>query len=123
MIQRNPSAVLQGYKLDSAALIDLRELQYQWFDHVFKGSATPPLLTDRINYEVMGANEWRHAASLAAMSGDSLRFYLDPTASREGRRLMRHKPANEVFALQAVTLPIAPDAGWMPSAELIPRLL
>jgi predicted acyl esterase len=85
VIQRNPAAVLQGYRVDPAALIDVRELQYQWFDHVFKGSATPPLLTDRINYEVMGANEWRHAASLAAMAGDSLRFYLDPTVSRDGR--------------------------------------
>ena len=117
--QRNPSAVLQGYKVDSAALIDVRELQYQWFDHVFKGRATPPLLADRINYEVMGANEWRHAASLAAMSGDSLRFYLDPTASREGRRLMRHKPAKQVFALQTVNLADRADAGWMPPAELM----
>ncbi len=123
VIQRNPSAVLQGYKVDSAALIDVRELQYQWFDHVFKGSATPPLLMDRINYEVMGANEWRHAASLAAMSGDSLRFYLDPTASREGRRLMRHKPAKEVFALQAVNFADRTDAGWMPPAELNPKAL
>jgi putative CocE/NonD family hydrolase len=123
VIQHNPSAVLQGYKVDSAALIDVRELQYQWFDHVFKGSATPPLLTDRINYEVMGANEWRHAASLAAMSGDSLRFYLDPTASREGRRLMRHKPAKEVFALQAVNFADRTDAAWIPPAELNPKAL
>jgi hypothetical protein len=123
VIQRNPSAVLQGYKVDSAALIDVRELQYQWFDHVFKGSATPPLLTDRINYEVMGANEWRHAASLAAMAGDSIKFYLDPTVSREGRRLMRRKPAKEVFALQTVNFADRTDAAWMPPAELISKAL
>jgi uncharacterized protein len=120
-IQRNPSAVLQGYKVDSAALIDVRELQYQWFDHVFKGSAAPSLLTDRINYEVMGANEWRHAASLAAMAGDSLRFYLDPSVSREGRRLTRHKPAKVAFALQTLNLADRTDAGWMPPTELITK--
>jgi uncharacterized protein len=123
VIQRNPSAVLQGYKVDSAALIDVRELQYQWFDHVFKGSATPPLLADRINYEVTGANEWRHAASLAAMAGDSLRLYLDPTASREGRRLMRRKPLKEVFALQTVNFADRGDADWMPPAELMSNAL
>jgi uncharacterized protein len=123
VIRRNPAAVLQGYKVDSAALIDVRELQYRWFDHVFKGNATPLLLTDRINYEVMGANEWRHAASLAAMTQDSLRLYLDPTASREGRRLMRHKPAKAVFALQTVNFADRTDAGWMPPAELMSNAL
>jgi putative CocE/NonD family hydrolase len=120
-IQRNPSAVMQGYRVDSAALIDVHELQYQWFDHVFKGSASPSLLTDRINYEVMGANEWRHAASLAAMTGDSLRFYLDSTPSREGRHLMRRKPAKVAFAAQTVNLADRTDAGWMPPAELITK--
>ena len=73
--------MLHGYEVDSAALVDLHELRYQWFDHVFKGGAMPPLLKDRVNYEVMGANEWRHAASLEAMAGGSLKFYLDAAAS------------------------------------------
>jgi predicted acyl esterase len=34
---------------------------------------------DRVNYEVMGANVWRHAPSIAAMSNGRLRFYLNPT--------------------------------------------
>ncbi|MEO8879579.1 MAG: CocE/NonD family hydrolase [Gemmatimonadaceae bacterium] len=68
--------VLDGYMLDSAAHIDLGELRYQWFDYVFKKKAKPALLKDRINYEVMGANLWRHAPSLAAMSPDSARYYL-----------------------------------------------
>ena len=61
--------VLHGFAVDPAALVDLHELRYQWLDHIFKGSAKPPLLKNRINYEVMGANEWRHAASLEAMAG------------------------------------------------------
>ena len=68
-------------------VIDLRELRYQWFDHILKGGARAALLKDRVNYEVMGANEWRHAPSLEAMAGGSLRFYLDASASGERHRL------------------------------------
>jgi uncharacterized protein len=117
VMQRGPVAVLHGYQIDSVALIDLHELQYQWFDHIFKGAATPTLLADRVNYQVMGANEWRHAASLDAMSGDSLRFYLD--ASGERRRLVRRKPAKAAFLLQSVRFADRSDAGWMPPTELV----
>jgi putative CocE/NonD family hydrolase len=123
VMQRNPSAVLQGYKVDPAALVDVHELQYQWFDHVFKGSATPPLLTTQVNYEVMGANEWRHGSSLAALSGESLKLYLDTAVSGEGRRLTRRKPTKVAFALQTVNLADRTDAGWMPPAELISKVL
>ena len=119
VMKRGPSALLHGYQVDSAALVDLHDLQYQWFDHVLKGGATPPLLTDRINYQVMGANEWRHARSLEAMAGGSLRFYLDATASGEGRRLTRHKSSKAAFILQRVNLADRTDAGWMPPADLV----
>jgi len=112
-------AMLHGYELDSAALVDVHELQYQWFDHVLKSAATPPLLSDRINYEVMGANEWRHAPSLDAMAGSSLRFYLDATASGERRRLMRHKSSKAAFVLQQVNFADRTDAGWMPPTALV----
>ena len=72
----NPLTVLQGYETDPVAQIDLGELRYQWFDYVFKGGAKPPILKDKVNYEVMGANEWQHAPSLAAMGNQTLRFHL-----------------------------------------------
>jgi putative CocE/NonD family hydrolase len=77
--QRGVQSLLRGYQVDPVALIDLRELRYQWFDHVLKGAPVPALLQDRVNYEVMGANEWGHAASLEAMGHGAIRFYLDPT--------------------------------------------
>jgi putative CocE/NonD family hydrolase len=119
MMQHGAVAVLHGYQVDSAALIDLRELQYQWFDHVFKGGATPPALKDRINYEVMGANEWRHAPSLEAMAGDSLKFYLDATASGERRRLTKRKSTKSAFVSQTVNFANRTDFGWMPPTDLI----
>ncbi|HKN57987.1 MAG TPA: CocE/NonD family hydrolase, partial [Gemmatimonadaceae bacterium] len=65
-----------GYRIDPVALTDFGELRYQWFDYIFKGAPKPALLKDKINYEVMGANEWKHAPSIAAMSNQALRYYL-----------------------------------------------
>lgn len=70
---------LRGYSVDQAALVDLRELRYQWFDHVLKGAAVPALLQGRVNYQVMGANEWRHATSIDAMGNGLMKWYLKGT--------------------------------------------
>ena len=66
---------IAGYKLDAAAKIDLTDLRYRWFDYTLKGGAKPAMLADKINYEVTGANVWKHAPSLAAMASDSARYY------------------------------------------------
>ncbi|HEX6368892.1 MAG TPA: CocE/NonD family hydrolase, partial [Longimicrobium sp.] len=70
-----------GYTIDPAARIDIvASLRYQWFDHVLRGRAGPALLQDRVNYQLMGADTWRHAPSLAAVANDRLRLYLHPGA-------------------------------------------
>jgi putative CocE/NonD family hydrolase len=119
VMQRGPLAVLQGYHVDSAALVDFRELRYQWFDHVFKDSKMPSLLQSQLNYEVMGANEWHHAPSLEAMAKGSLKFYLDATASGDGYRLTQHRNSKAAFVPQTVNLADRSDAGWTPSLDLI----
>jgi putative CocE/NonD family hydrolase len=119
VMQRGPLSLLQGYQVDSAALVDLHELRYQWFDHVLKGGATPSLLTDRVNYEVMGANEWHHAPSLEATAKTSLRFYLNPAPSGEGHRLTQLKSSNTAYVRQTVNLVDRKDAAWTPSPILI----
>jgi putative CocE/NonD family hydrolase len=119
VMQKGPLAKLQGYQVDSAALVDLRELRYQWFDHVFKGGAMPSLLKNRVNYELMGANEWRHAPSLDAMAKGSLKFYLDSTVSGDGHRLTQRRNSKAAFILQTVNLADRKDAAWTPSTDLI----
>jgi predicted acyl esterase len=70
---------LGGYEIDSVARIDIvAELRYRWFDWVLKGGPRPRLLEDRVNYQVMGANVWKHAPSIKAMSDSSLRVPLGP---------------------------------------------
>jgi putative CocE/NonD family hydrolase len=123
LMEQGPSATLQGYPVDSAARADLRQLRYQWFDHVLKGAAAPSLLKDRVNYEVMGANEWRHAPSLDPMAGQSLRFYLDAGASEEIHLLAQRRNAKSAFVQQIVSLADRTDAGRVPPTEFLSKTL
>jgi len=119
VMQRGPLAMLQGYQVDSTALVDLRELRYQWFDHVLKGGALPSLIANRVNYEVMGANEWRHAASIDAMAKGSLRYYLDAASSGSAHRLTLHKNPTAASVRLSVNFVDRKDAAWVPSPILI----
>ena len=118
-----PSAVMKGYALDPAALIDLRELRYQWFDHVLKGGAKPGVLKDRVNYQLTGANEWRHAPSLKAMANGSLKFYLDAEDSKDRYRLATSKPSDSTFVLQTVKLTDRSDVKGPPQADILSKNL
>ncbi len=78
---------LAGLQLDPVAKVDLTELRYQWFDHVLKGAVRPPLLADRVNYQVTGANTWKHAPSVSGMANSALRLHLSPARSGSAHRL------------------------------------
>jgi uncharacterized protein len=117
------SPMLRDYEVDPAARIDLRELRYQWLDHVFKDAAMPAQLADRVNYEVMGANEWRHAPTLDAMAVGFERLYLDAAAAGEGHRLARRKSQKLAAVAQTVPFKDRRDAAWLPPTDLISRSL
>jgi uncharacterized protein len=68
--QRHPQDVGGGCAIDPVARIDIEELRYQWFDYVLKSRPKPALLADKVNYEVMGADEWKHAPTIAEMSDE-----------------------------------------------------
>ncbi len=126
MMQLGPAENLHGYQPDSAARVDLRELRFQWFDHVFKGSQVPALLAGSVNYEVMGANEWRHVASLDAMADASVRYYLEGTAGTNHRLTLHkkaHDKAHDAFVQQTVSFTDRSDAAWTPSTDFISRSL
>jgi putative CocE/NonD family hydrolase len=77
--QFRPSRRLGGYIIDSVANIPINDIVFQWFDHALKDGPLPPILQDRVNFEVMGANTWRHVGSLEQMHNDSLQFFLGNT--------------------------------------------
>lgn len=105
---------LMGYELDPVALLDMGELRYQWFDYVFKGGPKPALLKDRVNYQVMGGNVWRHAPSLAAMGGRKLRFHLSAARTGDAYRLSEGRAEGEDFIPQTVDFADRSDADRVP---------
>jgi len=83
---------IRGYAIDPAAQFDTDELVFQWFDYVMRGGHKPAILQDRVNYEVMGANAWKHAPSIGRMSNRMLKLYLTNTKSTDDFRLTAQKP-------------------------------
>jgi len=69
----------KGYKIDSVANIDLEDLSYKWFDYILKGQKKPEFLKDKVNYQVMGYNQWKSAPSIDKISNSTLRLYLNKT--------------------------------------------
>lgn len=94
--QRRPAKNLMGYNIDSVANISMEKLAYDWLDYILKGKTKPEILKDKVNYQVMGTNEWKHAASLQQINNDSLTFYLDQKA------LTNVKPIKRGFEKQVV---------------------
>ena len=103
-LQSFKSPVLMGYEIDPVAQIDSIELTYQWFDYVMRGAPKPALIKDRINYQLMGANIWKHAPSIDAMSTKELTLYLSAVKEGERYRLSSSKPAKAAFIPQSVDL-------------------
>lgn len=75
--QRKPAKNLMGYEIDSIANVSMMELAYDWLDFILKGKPKPELLKGKVNYQVMGTNEWRNSSSLQGINNDTLTFYLD----------------------------------------------
>ncbi len=110
-MQTGVPPVVQGYPLDPSARIDLQGLRLDWFDHVFKGAPKPALLADRVNWQVMGADAWRHAHTLEAMAPRTQRLYLVPGASGASHALSAQAQPQAV-SVQRVDFADRSDADW-----------
>ena len=81
-------------------MVNMRDLAFAWLDYILKGKAKPELLKDRVNYQVMGANEWKHVSSLDKMNNDTLIFYLNTLKLKDNYLLSKNKPKADDFVLQ-----------------------
>jgi putative CocE/NonD family hydrolase len=102
--QRGGVPVLRGYTVDSVALINTPEITFAWLDHVLKNGPMPALVKDRINYQVMGSNQWRHAPSLQQMHNRMRTLYLSKHKHNGYCTLVTRKPAHREFITQQVDL-------------------
>ena len=96
--------VARGYAIDSVAQFDTNALTFQWLDYVMRRGPKPALLKDKINYQVMGANIWRHAPTLRSMSHEALTFYITPDKAGPYYAMSRTKRAARAFVDQTVDL-------------------
>ncbi len=94
--QRRPVKNLMGYQIDPVADVSMLELAYQWLDFILKGKPKPELLQDKMNYQVMGTNEWKHSPNFENINNDTLIFYLSK------KTLTHIKPEKEFFESQTV---------------------
>ncbi len=96
--------MLREYEVDPVALINTREITFEWLDFVLKNGQKPAILQDKINYEVMGGNVWKHTPSIEKMSNKVLRFYLTNTKHGKEYGLTEKKPGKFESITQEVDL-------------------
>jgi putative CocE/NonD family hydrolase len=73
---RTPNKEFGGLKFGEACLLDMNKLHKEWYDWTLKGGPKPEFLKKRVAYYLMGAEEWKYADSLEAISDATLRLYL-----------------------------------------------
>lgn len=95
---RTPQAEFGGMKFGEASLVDLPKLHLDWYAWTMQGGPKPAFLQKRVAYYVTGADVWRYADTLEAVTAESRVLYLDSTGV-----------ANDVYA--SGRLQPAPGAG------------
>jgi putative CocE/NonD family hydrolase len=74
---RTPMADVGGLHFGPDSLIDLPAVHVQWYNWTMAGGPRPDFLKDQVAYYVMGADRWRYAPSLEAVTAESKPFFLD----------------------------------------------
>jgi uncharacterized protein len=78
---RSPKTEMGGLKFAPGSALDLNKLHNDWYDWTMKSGAKPEFLKKRVAYYVMGAEEWKYADSLEAISNGTLKLYLSSNGS------------------------------------------
>jgi uncharacterized protein len=80
---RSPKSDVGGLKFGEASVLDLNKLHTEWHDWVMKGGPKPAFLKKRVAYYLVGAEEWKYADSLSAISNSKRVLFLasDGTAN------------------------------------------
>lgn len=117
-VRRGAPSSVRGLAVDTVARVDPITARYEWFDYALRGAKRPALLSANVNYELAGANEWRHEASLDAPESKSVRFYLGTAKAGAPHALVTQKPSAPLSLTDTVDLRNRSDAGWRPAREL-----
>jgi hypothetical protein len=136
-IDTGPMPDLRGLPIDAVAQMDLDDLRYQWFDHIFRRGPWPAFIKGRVNVQLAGANDWLNGTSLESLANGTLRYYLDSqsldaapatggkaAAASGGRyRLLARRSVHKLPVTQVVKLADRSDSDWTPPSSLVVRSL
>jgi len=122
-VERGPTSSVRDLSLDPEAQIDPSAARYAWFDYALRGAQRPELLGGTVNYQVAGANEWRHESSLDALERNPRRFYLAASANGAVHALVAKKRAAAMAVTQTLDLKDRTGAEWRPALELVRKEL
>ena len=94
---RTPRREVGGLRFGEKSLLDLNGLHKEWYDFAMKGGPRPAFLQKRVAYYVVGAEEWKFADSLEAVTAERRVLFLDSEGkaddiTRSGD-LAAHEPA------------------------------
>jgi predicted acyl esterase len=110
---------IRGSTPDEVARIDPNAARYAWFAHALGDADRAELLRDTVNYELAGANEWRHEASLAALEQKRTRYYLEAAPGGTANSLVAKKRRTPTSLTATMNLRDRRDADWRPSREIV----
>ena len=74
---RTPKQEFMGMKFGPASLVDLPKLHLDWYRFTMEGGPKPEFLQKPVAYYVSGAEHWRYADNLEAITAESRPFFLD----------------------------------------------
>ena len=78
---RTPTTEFSGLKVGAASLVDLPKLHCEWYAWTMQGGPKPAFLEKRVAYYVMGADKWRYADELDAVTARCDPYYLSSTCN------------------------------------------
>ena len=81
---RTPKQEFMGLKFGPASLVDLPQLHLDWYRFTMEAGPKPEFLQKLVAYYVSGAEHWRYADTLKAITAESRPYFLD--SSGEGAR-------------------------------------
>jgi len=74
---RTPKQEFLGLKFGPASLVDLPQLHLDWYRYTMENGPRPEFLRKAVAYYVTGAERWRYADTLEAVTASSRPFFLD----------------------------------------------
>lgn len=78
---REPKREFCGLSVGPESLVDLGQLHREWYAWTMQGGPRPQFLRKRVAYYVMGAERWRYADSLEAVTAQSEPLYLQSSGN------------------------------------------